>query len=81
MHRRAELAELVLRRLEVPVDPALVADVERDQQREHRDGGGAEQRVGDQQPPRGCLLYTTDAADERSSVDLGGRRILKKKKI
>src|SRR5678809_884904 len=31
--------------------------------------------------PRGCgktstcLLYTSDAADERSSVDLGGRRI------
>ena len=30
-------------------------------------------------PP--CLLYTSDAADERSSVDLGGRRIIKKKKI
>ena len=24
--------------------------------------------------------YTSDAADERSSVDLGGRRIIKKKK-
>ena len=32
-------------------------------------------RVGD----RVCLLYTSDAADERSSVDLGGRRIIKKK--
>ena len=30
--------------------------------------------------PRSCLLYTSDAADERSSVDLGGRRIIKKKK-
>ena len=29
--------------------------------------------------PRHCLLYTSDAADERSSVDLGGRRIIKKK--
>ena len=29
---------------------------------------------------RPCLLYTSDAADERSSVDLGGRRIIKKKK-
>ena len=29
---------------------------------------------------RTCLLYTSDAADERSSVDLGGRRIIKKKK-
>ena len=27
-----------------------------------------------------CLLYTSDAADERSSGDLGGRRILTKKK-
>ena len=26
-----------------------------------------------------CLLYTSDAADERSSVDLGGRRIIKNK--
>ena len=26
-----------------------------------------------------CLLYTSDAADERSSVDLGGRRVIKKK--
>ena len=30
--------------------------------------------------PWTCLLYTSDAADERSSVDLGGRRIIKKKK-
>eukprot|EP00656_Telonema_subtile_P051063 TRINITY_DN6782_c0_g1_i1.p1 TRINITY_DN6782_c0_g1~~TRINITY_DN6782_c0_g1_i1.p1 ORF type:complete len:517 (-),score=113.22 TRINITY_DN6782_c0_g1_i1:54-1604(-) len=28
-----------------------------------------------------CLLYTSDAADEEDSVDLGGRRIIKKKKI
>ena len=27
-----------------------------------------------------CLLYTSDAADERSSVDLGGRRIIQKQK-
>ena len=26
-----------------------------------------------------CLLYTSDAADERSSVDLGGRRIINTK--
>ena len=26
----------------------------------------------------GCLLYTSDAADEEDSVDLGGRRIIKK---
>ena len=27
-----------------------------------------------------CLLYTSDAADEEDSVDLGGRRITEKKK-
>ena len=27
-----------------------------------------------------CLLYTSDAADERFSVDLGGRRNIKTKK-
>eukprot|EP00658_Telonema_sp_P-2_P021933 TRINITY_DN18754_c0_g1_i2.p1 TRINITY_DN18754_c0_g1~~TRINITY_DN18754_c0_g1_i2.p1 ORF type:complete len:272 (-),score=52.57 TRINITY_DN18754_c0_g1_i2:78-893(-) len=31
-------------------------------------------------PPSPCLLYTSDAADEEDSVDLGGRRIIKKKK-
>eukprot|EP00658_Telonema_sp_P-2_P051261 TRINITY_DN39313_c0_g1_i1.p1 TRINITY_DN39313_c0_g1~~TRINITY_DN39313_c0_g1_i1.p1 ORF type:complete len:273 (+),score=55.87 TRINITY_DN39313_c0_g1_i1:133-951(+) len=30
--------------------------------------------------PNVCLLYTSDAADEEDSVDLGGRRIHKKKK-
>ena len=29
---------------------------------------------------RTCLLYTSDAADERSSGDLGGRRVIQKKK-
>ena len=27
-----------------------------------------------------CLLYTSDAADEEDSVDLGGRSNIKKKK-
>ena len=35
---------------------------------------------GDLHRVASCLLYTSDAADERSSVDLGGRRIIKKKK-
>ena len=29
---------------------------------------------------RNCLLYTSDAADDSLRVDLGGRRIIKKKK-
>jgi len=28
-----------------------------------------------------CLLYTSDAADDLTRVDLGGRRIIKKKKV
>ena len=42
-----------------------------------RDRGGVPDGPAD---PGACLLYTSDAADERSSVDLGGRRIIKKKK-
>ena len=30
--------------------------------------------------PDTCLLYTSDAADDLLCVDLGGRRIIKKKK-
>src|SRR5450756_982365 len=30
--------------------------------------------------PTPCLLYTSDAADDLLCVDLGGRRIIKKKK-
>ena len=45
-------------------------------EREPAEGSGD---VGVAVGVQGCLLYTSDAADERSSVDLGGRRILKKK--
>src|SRR5665213_1908970 len=31
------------------------------------------------EPFQGCLLYTSDAADDLLCVDLGGRRIIKKK--
>eukprot|EP00831_Metopus_contortus_P001309 TRINITY_DN10479_c0_g1_i1.p1 TRINITY_DN10479_c0_g1~~TRINITY_DN10479_c0_g1_i1.p1 ORF type:complete len:125 (+),score=10.99 TRINITY_DN10479_c0_g1_i1:345-719(+) len=31
--------------------------------------------------PCTCLLYTSDAADDTPCVDLGGRRIIKKKKL
>src|SRR5450756_3155063 len=32
------------------------------------------------EPRKLCLLYTSDAADDLLCVDLGGRRIIKKKK-
>ena len=42
-------------------------------------GRRGSQPDGEREQAQGCLLYTSDAADERSSVDLGGRRIIKKK--
>ena len=38
------------------------------------------QGAGGQHVNKVCLLYTSDAADDLLCVDLGGRRILKKKK-
>ena len=58
-------------RVEIPVLPGrLLGPLRRagHARPHHGDGDGA-----------ACLLYTSDAADERSSVDLGGRRILTKK--
>src|SRR5678815_2397351 len=37
-----------------------------------KDGVGAKMDSMDLEREKGCLLYTSDAADERSSVDLGG---------
>ena len=37
-------------------------------------------RGGDVYHVTTCLLYTSDAADDLLCVDLGGRRIIKKKK-
>ena len=48
--------------------------------REIADGGDRVADDADVALAAPCLLYTSDAADERSSVDLGGRRIIKKKK-
>ena len=58
----------------VPVDATTLLEFGHRQQRRlcerrHPDAAGS-----------GCLLYTSDAADERSRVDLGGSRIIKKKK-
>src|SRR5665811_522527 len=36
--------------------------------------------IGDTARAQTCLLYTSDAADDLTRVDLGGRRIIKKKK-
>ena len=54
-----------------PGDPVTIADRESE----------AQLAVGLSRlmPGIRCLLYTSDAADERSSVDLGGRRLIKKK--
>ena len=51
----------------------------RDFRGRHRASGGGGRGVGGRAGlarDEDCLLYTSDAADERSSVDLGGRRII-----
>ena len=42
------------------------------------DAHGGENNLNE---PGACLLYTSDAADDLLCVDIGGRRIIKKKKI
>ena len=49
----------------------VLAQVKRDQFERRGENWSAQEET--------CLLYTSDAADERSSVDLGGGRIIKKK--
>ena len=59
----------------------VVGGTQRSQGIAQAGGVDAEQMAQEADAPRlvVCLLYTSDAADERSSVDLGGRRIIKKK--
>ena len=45
------------------------------------DAAGTGGRWGAWGTARRCLLYTSDAADDLLCVDLGGRRIIKKKTI
>src|SRR5664280_3880969 len=42
--------------------------------------GDTSPEAGNAVTTKGCLLYTSDAADEEDSVDLGGRRIINKEK-
>ena len=59
----------------------LVRAIEADETQKKRHKGEEEEiYIQRLMPVDACLLYTSDAADERSSVDLGGRRIIKKKK-
>ena len=74
LQRRQQRARLV--RLGLDHDPA--AEMVRLEEMRVIGGDQAELAALGQQ--KICLLYTSDAADERSSVDLGGRRIIKKKK-
>ena len=43
-----------------------------------RAAGGLNAPCTSLQAAKGCLLYTSDAADDMQCVDLGGRRIIKK---
>ena len=53
---------------------ALLPPMERDNRRQ------AELSRRPANPANTCLLYTSDAADDLLCVDLGGRRLIKKKK-
>ena len=78
----------------LPLGPYMTAKVNLQRAYEPPDTDGGRRFLVDRLWPRGvarknlaldawvkdCLLYTSDAADERSSVDLGGRRIIKKTK-
>ena len=79
--RPAQRSNVVQRRSTRPVcERAHDDDDRRDEQEDRRvdeERGHAHEGA---RRPQACLLYTSDAADERSSVDLGGRRILNKKK-
>ena len=55
---------------EASADRTFRCSTRADRDSGERDGGACDYA---------CLLYTSDAADEPSSVDLGGRRIIKKK--
>ena len=45
------------------------------------DGAGMLKRLRPAPQGRACLLYTSDAADDMQCVDLGGRRIIKKRAV
>src|SRR5664280_372898 len=45
---------------------------------EYREQAEGQESKGHGRQKKPCLLYTSDAADEEDSVDLGGRRIIKK---
>ena len=55
------------------VSVVIVMEPKRTYQHIHRN-----HRKRDQETVEGCLLYTSDAADDMQCVDLGGRRIIKK---
>mgnify|MGYP007112063117 CR=1 FL=1 len=56
-----------------------VTDEQRNYRCNQRDAGAVEEDWK-MEVVKGCLLYTSDAADDLLCVDLGGRRIIKKKK-
>ena len=66
VYKRQLSKEIELQKLEIQLCDKKIAD--------------ATVKIESKQAVLDCLLYTTDAADERSRVDFGGRRILKKKK-
>ena len=71
VYKRQELLQRSVQHRSAPDDRLVAGHEHPDRDDPHPVRGGRQDHV--------CLLYTSDAADERSSVDLGGRRIIKKK--
>src|SRR5665811_1820445 len=75
----------------VPMEPVMGVDadftlaINLSGEKNHRFGSSPTRESAAQRPPnewldrfRRCLLYTSDAADDLTRVDLGGRRVIKK---
>ena len=68
------------RLLDIGCNVARHCDVDDQQRRADAEASRDDQFVIDDDGAGTCPLYTSDAADERSSGDLGGGRIIKKNK-
>ena len=79
-----ELVDVRLKRINyiesvgAQVESRMISERQSIAERFRSEGQGKSQEIlGEME--KDCLLYTSDAADERSRVDLGGRRSIKKK--
>eukprot|EP00831_Metopus_contortus_P082504 TRINITY_DN8938_c0_g1_i2.p3 TRINITY_DN8938_c0_g1~~TRINITY_DN8938_c0_g1_i2.p3 ORF type:complete len:184 (+),score=79.14 TRINITY_DN8938_c0_g1_i2:153-704(+) len=83
--RQAEEARLEAERLAKEKEEQEKKEREEAEEKEREEAEAkakeeAEAKAKEEAEAKACLLYTSDAADDTPCVDLGGRRIIKKKK-